>query len=1321
MKYSLLTLVSLCLCVSLFGQNLWKESSLKKNNIPLKQRITQPSKFRTISLDINLFKELTQDVPLRTDNQVNKKDVVLEFPMPNGKLERFRLVDAELMHPDLAAKFPELKSYIGKGIDDATADLRITYSPYHGFNGMIRSGKHSTVYIDPLTMDNKDYMVYYRKDVKKTDEGFQCHTQHADSSNKVDEENINNAGPNGDCNLRRYRLAQSCTGEYAQYHIAQAGGTTGTTAGDKAIVQSAMNVTMARVNGVYEIDLGITMQMIANNDQVIYLNGGTDPWTNEWNTKTAETLDAVIGVNNYDIGHNFNTTGGGNAGCLTCVCSSVNQGGTHKGRGYTGRAAPVGDPFDIDYVAHEMGHQFGGYHTQSNNSCRSGSGSTEVEPGSASTIMGYAGICAANVQGQSDDYFHYVNIRDIVNAINNGSENVCAELISSGNSGPSSDAGSNYIIPASTPFLLTGIASDPDDAGLTYCWEQNDPENNGVNTAPQDTWTVGPMFRSFDPVAVPYRYFPKLDDIINNVTPTWEVLPSVSRDMEFAFTVRDNNTNSGCTSYDLMSVTTVATAGPFLVTNPNTGLTWNAGDTETVTWDVAGTTAAPINCATVDIYLSTDGGLTYPGIIAKDVANDGSEMITVPAGVPGTNNRIQIRCSDNIFFDISNTDFTILSTGPAVNFSSSAASSYTEGTSCNTKDISFSLSLDSAPNADTDVTLGLSGSATLGTDYTINSSVFTFTTANWNIAQTVILTVKEDAIVEGTENIIVNIANVTGSNALRGVEGFLCFTFMDDDVALADAGPISTIYSNTFASTAGLTLNASNSQVWVHTTGTPANWGTYVSGPPGFTTIANGYMMFDSDGYGNGPSEDATFSFNTDCSGVTDIMLKFEQHYCNYQNDITTITVDNGTTSQVYTLNDGLSENGCTTQPENIALDISAIADGQASVDITFRYQGSNDYWWLVDDLVVEGRSPAVIQEAVNVVSGYAEHDLGAGAIVHFFDQATGNIMCTIDNSASSHDYGCTRVEVDRQGTGSVGFVNTDVTTYLFSKSYKITPTTNTTSDPNGYTITMYYTDAEVTGWEGATTESRNNAFIHKVNGANAISDVTAGNPSSIPISSQAATYVAFGNTDHTFSATFTNGFSGFGVGISASPLPIELLSFKGEYVEGKGNVLDWTTATEENSAYFEVEHSFDSKSFEMIEIVEAAGHSAIKQDYEFTHENPRAGMNYYRLKMVDLDGTFEYSDVIYINREENIKEITMFPNPTKGNLYINISHQQSDFKDDVQVELFDMSGRLLKNENYLLDSVSQITFEMDDVANGTYFIRIISGNIAYSEKVVKL
>ncbi|MCC7465497.1 MAG: T9SS type A sorting domain-containing protein, partial [Saprospiraceae bacterium] len=445
--------------------------------------------------------------------------------------------------------------------------------------------------------------------------------------------------------LRRYRLALACTGEYAFFH----GGT-------KPLVLAAMTTSMNRVNGVYERDFAVTMQIIANNDVLIFLNGATDPYNNgdggAMLGQNQNTCNNLIGVANYDIGHVFSTGGGGIAG-LNVVC------GTSKANGVTGQGSPVGDPFDIDYVAHEMGHQFGGNHTYGN--CGGNVNSPNaVEPGSGTTIMAYAGICGPqqNVANNSEDIFHGYNMLEMGAFIYTGGGNTCPVKINTGNNNPVVDAGPNRVIPKSTPFALTATGSDVDGDTLTYTWEQMDFGN--APSPPVSTATSGPLFRSYKGNTSPTRVFPRLQDLVNNVNSTWEELPGVARNMNFRVTARDNDWYAGCTDEDDMQITVSAASGPFLVTSPNTNVTWSVGSTQTITWDVANTTAAPVSCANVRITLSTDGGFTYPVELAASVPNTGSADIIVPNNI-STTCRVRVEAVGNIFFDISNTNFTIIS------------------------------------------------------------------------------------------------------------------------------------------------------------------------------------------------------------------------------------------------------------------------------------------------------------------------------------------------------------------------------------------------------------------------------------------------------------------------------------------------------------------------------------------------------------------------------------------------------------------------------------------------------------------------------------
>jgi subtilisin-like proprotein convertase family protein len=630
------------------------------------RRSSEPTTAQYYDLNLNALKSQLIGAPMR-GQFTGQSNVIIKFPTAEGKFENFRVMESPIMHPGLEAKFPMIKTYAAQGVDDPTATMRFSITQF-GLHAMTLSGTHSTNFIDPYTSDLKTYIVYDKASLNGTAQSFECLTPESVELPSLKNKTASPLNTN-DQKLRTFRLAQSCNAEYGNIFAG-----TGTVAQQKANIQAQMAITINRVNGVYERDLAITMQFVPNNDLIIYFGSTTtDPWSNEWNTKTAQTIDAAIGVANYDIGHNFNTTGGGNAGCIGCVCQSSSQTGTHKGRGYTGSTNPTGDPFDIDYVAHEMGHQYGGYHVM--NTCsRSGSGATEVEPASGSSIMGYAGICGTNVQNQSHDDFNYVNIRDISLNVQTGNSSACATTVAIASVPPTASAGNDYIIPKSTAYILEGTGNDADgNASLTFNWSQNDVTQSPGNAAPISTYAVGPLYRALPPSISPNRWMPAITTVLSNtLASTWEVTPSVARTMNFSFIVRDNDVNGGQTASDLMQVTVDGASGPFVVTSQGTATTWNAGANQTVTWNVANTTAAPVSAANVNIYLSTDGGYTYPITLASNVPNNGSATFTVPI-VTTTQARVMVRGAGNIFYDINNANISIQAAEFVMNYTASSA------------------------------------------------------------------------------------------------------------------------------------------------------------------------------------------------------------------------------------------------------------------------------------------------------------------------------------------------------------------------------------------------------------------------------------------------------------------------------------------------------------------------------------------------------------------------------------------------------------------------------------------------------------------------
>ncbi len=601
-----------------------------------------PAKYQLYQLDEQALSDFSVTIPSESKTKVTFSASVLIVPGIMG-LESFRVVEASVMEPVLQARHPRTRSYAGQGISNVHATIRFDISA-RGFHGSIMEAGKPTVYIDPVGQDERQYMVYSRKDAGASD--FICETSEAFVAI-----NENPAGrlAADDGKLRIFRLALACTGEYSQYFL---NGTETNDAQRIAKVNAAMVTLLTRTNQIYERDFGIRMVLVANNDAIIYLNPATDPWTNEWNTKTQQTIDAVIGNANYDIGHLVHKgSNNGNAGCIGCVCTTGS-----KGSGYTSHSVPEGDPFVVDYTTHEMGHQFGGNHTFTH----SNEGTTvQVEPGSGSTIMGYAGITGStDVQAHSDDYFHSKTIEQVSNNYKTGSS-TCAVVNTTGNLAPTVNAGLDYIIPKSTPFRLAGTASDATVGNLQYCWEQINQRATGFSTIPSSTATAGPQFRSYNYTSLTERTIPQLTYILGGTNNyTWEVLPSVSRTFNFRFTARDNYPGGGNNNTDDMVLTVNGTSGPFAVTAPNTGIVWQGGSTQTVTWSVNSSDIAPVSCANVKISLSTDGGISFPTVLLASTPNDGSQVITVPSVIT-SQARVKVEAVGNIFFDIGNVNFNI--------------------------------------------------------------------------------------------------------------------------------------------------------------------------------------------------------------------------------------------------------------------------------------------------------------------------------------------------------------------------------------------------------------------------------------------------------------------------------------------------------------------------------------------------------------------------------------------------------------------------------------------------------------------------------------
>ena len=727
----------------------------------LERRII-PQRYETYQLNISQLQNILGTAPKRQFPQTNPSEVILTLPTPDGGRQDFVIYDDPIMEKGLETKFPEIKTYCGMALNEKGTYLRFDLTPT-GFHAMILSNDKETIFIDPYYhLDNQYYTVYWKKDyAKPKGKDYVCNFDDLEENIEILSQKmpIAEAARAGDCGvLRTYRLALACTVEYSTF----CGGTV-------ALTQAAMTTTMNRVNGIYERDFALRMNITADNWKVIYATGPsgptgttnytttTDPYTNTSGSsmlgQNQTTCDANIGTANYDIGHVF-STGGGGVATLNSPC------GTVKARGVTGSSSPVGDPFDVDYVAHEMGHQWGGPHTfaagsASTGSCSSGnvSSGNAYEPGSGTTIQAYAGICSpVNVQSNSDAYFHAASLATMMSFIT-GTGNTCAVVTVTGNTSPTANAGLDYSIPISTPFTLVGVGADTDGDAITGCWEQMDAAV--ISTAPTGTATTGSLFRSLNPTTSLNRTIPKIADIASNAATTWEKLPSVARNINMRFTVRDNKAGFGCTKEDNMLITTVATGAPFAVTYPTlTGVTWSGLNSYNVTWNVVGTNAAPINTATVRILLSTDGGLTYPTTLATGVPNNGSAPVICP-NTPTTTARIRVQAENNIYFDISNNNFTIVLGGANYTIASSNPSQ----TGCNGLDYTYNITTTSVLSYSDPISFSTSG-LPAGTSGTFsNNNITPGTNTDFILSGT-------SSLAAGTYNFTINTTSTSGAKSL---------------------------------------------------------------------------------------------------------------------------------------------------------------------------------------------------------------------------------------------------------------------------------------------------------------------------------------------------------------------------------------------------------------------------------------------------------------------------------------------------------------------------------------------------------------------------
>ncbi len=654
--------MSLLFCVSFSNaqKNFFIKSPELKGRFKIEKNITNSSIYKINQLGI---KQYLAKAPLEFTN--SNKPLLLTIPLPDGTTENFEIFESPVLSPEIAAKFPDIKTYTGKSQKNYGSTIRISFTEI-GLDAIITGAGKDAVYFQKLSTNVNDnsFISYFGSKAihpGKTNVNNKCGTPlekknelttFSETNTTFGTQSLTTTGGT----LKTFRLAVAATAEF----------TTLKGAGNTTTAFAALVGYVNRMIAIFRAELSVSFTLVSTTN-LVYTTVGV-PYTNSNQTlmltQNQTNVDNVIGTANYDLAYVLGTAGGSGGG--VAVTPSVGDAAT-KAEDVSG----VGDGtfaavFDDQLIAHEVGHQFSMNHSFNSSIpvCTTREPTTSVEVGSGTTIMSYGYTCSDNTG--NDDYentykpllnFHAVNYSQAVTFLATiptvGSSSV------TGNAPPIiATITTDKTIPKSTPFYLTGTATDINTSNtLTYSWEGT---NVGTSTPVPTTFlntAAPPFFRSYPPVTTATRYYPRLSAILDGTNGArGDKLPSVGIVTTHRFTVRDNvdGINTGT-----VSVTIDDNSGPFLETTNLAG-SYASGSTQTITWSVNNTNSAPVSCVNVDILLSIDGGLTFPFTLVAGTPNNGTNAVTFPSLTTATTTaRIKVQASNNIFFDISNNNFTI--------------------------------------------------------------------------------------------------------------------------------------------------------------------------------------------------------------------------------------------------------------------------------------------------------------------------------------------------------------------------------------------------------------------------------------------------------------------------------------------------------------------------------------------------------------------------------------------------------------------------------------------------------------------------------------
>jgi hypothetical protein len=683
------------------AETLWQDKSSQAKSEQSKTLRAIADNARYMHINQTLLSNKFSNLGLPTE---------ISLPVPTGSNIIVKLSPSPILSEDLAKQYPNFMTYQAQQVDQPKNIGRFSIS-HLGLFGFFRYNNQWMLLSPRYQGETREYASYWYKDAPTESETVSLTADFLLTDTQREESVLAQKRVSTGDTLRTYKLAISTTGEYGQ----KFGGTT------ENVLAELMNL-VNRINQILLIDLALQFELIDNQD-IIFFDPISDPYTNSDIATDIEEnqviVDQAIGSQNYDIGHVLGTNGGGLA-YVGVVCN--NQ---FKAQGYTGLNNPQGERFYIDLVAHELGHQLGAVHSfnaTNSESCAQGqrNNSSAYEPGSGSTIMSYAGICGSqNLQNDSDPYFHSISIQNIRNYVDSFSGQRCGVEASIGNAIPQIQMLQKvYTIPAETPFVLSGSATDADNDLLTFTWEQFD--NGGTLGATSSLSDMNsdngsnPLFRSYSPVDITRRYFPQLNDVLAGGTSLGETYATSDRDLRFRLTARDNK--GGVNQQDLV-ITVTTTNQTFSIDTP---AQWQGLSEQTVTWDIGDTLSAPINCANVDILLLTDTSTAIETTVLMHTPNDGQQSIDVP-NVTSDSARLALKCSDNVFYALSPEAFSIIAAEPVAPFIDSQKTislSEDSSTQIDLNDINVS-------DADSDYPEDFTLSIQNGDNYSINQHTLT--------------------------------------------------------------------------------------------------------------------------------------------------------------------------------------------------------------------------------------------------------------------------------------------------------------------------------------------------------------------------------------------------------------------------------------------------------------------------------------------------------------------------------------------------------------------------------------------------------------------